>query len=65
MAHAPSKRKRKKVVVYKAKVKVLDNLALQGVCSCGWEGNAIAQSSGANAAYLAAAKEIDDHQHVV
>jgi hypothetical protein len=49
---------------FKSRIKVLDNSALQGVCSCGWSGNALAQSSGLTKAMDAVQSEIQAHKHV-
>lgn len=48
----------------KAQIKVLDNQALQGICSCGWKGNALAQSSGLAKAMAAVQDEIQSHKHL-
>jgi hypothetical protein len=45
-------------------MKVLDNSALQGVCSCGWTGNALAQASGIAIAMAAVQSEIQAHKHI-
>lgn len=50
--------------MFKAQIKVLDNAALQGVCSCTWRGNAIAQTAGVSKAIEAAQGEIDSHIHI-
>lgn len=49
---------------YKTKTEVLDSGALRGVCSCGWRGNALAQSSGLTVAIAAVAEEIKTHKHL-
>ena len=62
MPVVPPKPKREKK--YKTRIKVLDSGALQGVCSCTWEGNALAQSSGLTKAMEAVQKEIQSHKHI-
>lgn len=49
---------------YKTRIKVLESSALQGVCSCGWVGNALAQSSGLSVAMTAVQSEIQGHKHL-
>lgn len=49
---------------FKSQIKVLDNSSLCGICSCGWKGNAFAQSSGLSAAMTAAQQEIQAHKHL-
>lgn len=49
---------------YKARIKVLESSALQGICSCGWVGNALAQTSGLAVALAAVQSEIQGHSHV-
>jgi hypothetical protein len=56
--------KPKRVKKYKDKIRVLDNSALQGVCSCGWVGNALAQTSGLAKAMTEVQKEIQGHKHI-
>lgn len=46
----------------KTSIKVLDNGALQGVCSCSWKGNAFVQKSGLTSAITAAGNEIAEHK---
>lgn len=58
----PSKTPR--VPKYKSRIKVLDSGALQGVCSCSWVGNALAQTSGLSVAMAAVQSEIQAHTHV-
>lgn len=56
--------KPKRVPKYKTRIRVLDSGALQGVCSCTWVGNALAQSSGVAAAMAAVQSEIQAHKHI-
>lgn len=53
-----------RVLKYKSQLKVLDNSAIQGVCSCGWTGNPLAQTSGLAAAMAAVQSEIQGHKHI-
>jgi hypothetical protein len=53
-----------RVPKYKTRIRVLDNGALQGVCSCTWVGNALAQTSGVGAAMAAVQSEIQAHKHI-
>lgn len=55
----------KRIPKYKSRIKVLDNMALQGVCSCGWVGNALVQSSGLDKALAATQSEIQTHKHIL
>lgn len=59
MTTKPKREKR-----YKNKLQVLDNGSIRGVCSCGWEGNAFAQTSGVSAAMAAAQSELQGHKHI-
>lgn len=54
----------KRVPKYKSRIKVLESSALQGICSCGWTGNALAQSSGLATAMAAVQSEIQGHAHI-
>lgn len=56
--------KPKRVKKYKDRIKVLDNGALQGACSCGWSGNALAQSAGLALAMASVQSEIQGHKHI-
>lgn len=49
---------------FKTRIKVLESSALMGVCSCGWAGNALAQSSGLATAMAAVQSEIQAHKHL-
>lgn len=53
-----------RVPKYKTRIKVLDNNALQGVCSCGWNGNAASMVKGVSAAMAVVQQEIQAHKHI-
>ena len=59
-----SKPKTVRVPKFKSNIKVLDSSALQGVCSCGWTGNALAQSAGLALAMAGVQSEIQGHKHM-
>ncbi len=49
---------------YKDTLKVLDNGSIRGICSCGWKGNAFAQTSGVAKAMTTAQAELQAHKHI-